>query len=515
MHYEKLDDYPEGFLWGASSAAYQIEGAAAEDGKGPSIWDVYAHEPGNTYKGTTGDVAVDHYHRLVEDLDLMKRMGLKAYRFSVAWSRVIPTGDGEVNPAGLDFYARLIDGLLERGIQPVPTLYHWDLPEALQEKYEGWESRECIDAFEKYCRVMFTAFGDRVKYWITINEQNVFTSMGYRWQLHPPKKNDVKTMFLVNHHVNLANARAINLFHKLVPGGLIGPSFGYGPVYPLDSDPANVLASVNADDFNNNWWLDVYCRGEYPYFTLKALQRMGIAPEVSAADDALLRSATPDFLGVNYYHGGTVAENRLDRPVDPAGGKPSETDKEDKTDETARADAKGEKAEKKEFSGIDPYLMQPKEGQAQTPEVPMFQSMANPYVEKSAWGWEIDPVGFRIALRQLFEKYRLPLFVTENGLGAADTVQNGEIHDSYRIKYLEDHLLAMKEAVTDGVPVIGYCAWSFTDLLSWLNGYRKRYGFVYVDCNDEQSGTLDRTPKDSFFWYRDIIKTNGGLLGKE
>ena len=491
MHYEQLDHFPESFLWGASSAAYQIEGGAAEDGKGPSIWDTYAHQPGNTFKGTTGDVAVDHYHRLEEDLDLMKRLGLKAYRFSVAWSRVIPDGDGEVNEAGLDFYRRLINGLIARGIEPVPTLYHWDLPASLQERFGGWVSHKTIDAFEKFAGVMFRAFGDRVTYWITINEQNVFTAMGYRWETHPPKINDVKAMFVANHHVNLANARAINLFHKLVPTGKIGPSFGYGPVYPLTANPADVLASLNADDFNNNWWLDVYVRGEYPYFTMKALQRMGVAPEVTPADDELLHSAHPDFLGVNYYHGGTVEENRLDRP--------------------APADEGGSKA----FSSTDPYLMQPKEGQAQSPEVPMFQSVSNPYVSKTEWGWEIDPIGFRVALRQLFERYRLPLFITENGLGAADVVaDDGNIHDGYRIDYLRDHLRAVQQAITDGVEVMGFCAWSFTDLLSWLNGYRKRYGFVYVDQNDSETGSLKRIPKDSFFWYRDLIARGGtGLDG--
>lgn len=485
MYHEKLAAFPKDFLWGAASAAYQIEGAVATGGKGPSIWDTYAHTPGNTYHGTTGDVAIDHYHHMVEDVALMAKMGLKAYRFSVAWSRVIPDGEGAVNDAGLDFYRRLIHELRANHIEPVLTLYHWDLPQALQDKYGGWESREVLPAFTHYCQVLFDAFKGDVTYWVTMNEQNVFTSMGYRWGTHPPKVTDVRRMYQANHIVNLANALAINLFHQLVPQGKIGPSFGYGPVYPLTGDPNDVLAALNADDFNNNWWLDVYCRGEYPYFMRRHLSEMGLMPEVTPDDDALLRSAKPDFLGINYYHGGTVQQNRIEKPV-------------------ATTDAK-----EKAFSAVDPYLMQPKADQAQSPEVPMFNAVSNPYLKQTDWGWEIDPVGFRVALRQVYERYQLPLFVTENGLGALDTLENGTVDDQYRIDYLDAHVKSMQAAITDGVDMIGYCAWSFTDLLSWLNGYRKRYGFVYVDRDDDDAKSLARIPKRSFYWYQALIKRNG------
>lgn len=483
MYYQKLDDFPKDFLWGASSAAYQIEGAAQEDGKGPSIWDKYAHQLGNTFKGTTGDVAIDHYHHYREDVALMKAMGLKAYRFSVSWSRIYPDGEGKVNPKGLEFYHNLLHELRKADVEPVLTIYHWDLPLALQEKYQGWESRETIKAFENYAKTLFKEFGDEVKYWVTINEQNVFTSMGYRWGTHPPKKHDVKKMFLVNHNVNLANALAIKDFHEMVPDGKIGPSFGYGPVYPRSCNPNDVLAALNAADFNNNWWLDVYCHGEYPYFTMKQLQRLDIAPKVTAEDSKILKAGKPDFLGINYYHGGTVQQNRIEKPV--------------------------KKDQQEKFNKTDPYLMQPKEDQAQSPEVPMFNNVDNPTIGKTEWGWGIDPVGFRIALRQVYEKYRLPIMVTENGLGAKDKVEDGQIKDDYRIDYLKDHVKAMKEAITDGVDLIGYCAWSFTDLLSWLNGYTKRYGFVYVDQNDEENGSLKRIPKKSFAWYKEVIATNG------
>lgn len=265
MYHKQLDDFPKDFLWGASSAAYQIEGAAREDGKGPSIWDKYAHQAGNTFKGTTGDIAVDHYHRYKEDIKLMAKQGLKAYRFSVSWSRILPDGEGKVNQAGVNFYHHLIKELRKNEIEPVLTMYHWDLPLALQEKYQGWESKKTIAAFVNYAKLLFKEFGSEVKYWVTINEQNVFTSMGYRWGTHPPKKQNVKAMFLADHYVNLANALATIEFHQMVPTGKIGPSFGYGPVYPKTNNPEDVLAALNADDFNNNWWLDVYCRGKYPF----------------------------------------------------------------------------------------------------------------------------------------------------------------------------------------------------------------------------------------------------------
>lgn len=485
MYHENLESFPEGFLWGAASAAYQIEGAYNSDGKGPSIWDDYTKIPGKTFEGTNGDIAVDHYHRYKEDVKLMAEMGLKAYRFSVSWSRILPEGEGRVNEEGLAFYERLVDECLKYNIEPVLTLYHWDLPLALQEKYEGWESRKTIDAFKQYCEVLFERLGKKVTYWVTFNEQNVFTSMGFRWAAHPPNVTDTKRLFEANHIINLANAEAIKLFRKMVPKGNIGPSFGYGPVYPLTSRPEDVLAAENANDFNNSWWLDVYCKGKYPVTTFRQLERKGIAPTVESGDLELLKEGKPDFLGINYYHGGTVSQNKL----------------ENKTKETKKD---------KTFSATDPYLMQPKEEQSQSPEVPMFQSTENPYLEKTEWGWEIDPVGFRVALRQVFARYDLPLFVTENGLGAKDIVtEEGTINDDYRIDYLNQHISEMKKAVTDGVDLMGYCAWSFTDLLSWLNGYKKRYGFVYVDRTEKDEKDMKRLPKKSYYWYKEVIKTNG------
>lgn len=484
MYYKELTPFSSTFLWGAASAAYQVEGGWNKEGKGPSIWDTYTAE--NTDKAKeNGKMAVDHFHRFKEDVALMKQMKLRAYRFSVAWSRVIPDGEGSINEKGLGFYEELIDELIKNGIEPVLTLYHWDLPDALQKKYGGWESAKTVEAFTEYCHVLFERLGHKVTYWITMNEQNVFIPLGYRWAVHPPAVSDLKRMYQANHYVNLANAQAINLFHQLVPQGKIGPSFGYGPVYPLTSDPLDVLAAENAEAFNNDWWLSVYCLGEYPKSVLNQLKKMGIAPQITEQDQQLLKSARPDFLGINYYHGGTVQANQFE---------------------------KGNK-QQKEFSAVDPYLMQSEDGKDQAPETVMFTNVENPFLKKSDWGWEIDPVGFRIALRKIQKNYRLPIFVTENGLGAYDVLDEKEkVHDTYRIEYLKNHLIELQKAMTDGVEVIGYCAWSFTDLLSWLNGFQKRYGFVYVDQSEGEN--LRRIPKESFYWYKKVIETNGELLTK-
>ncbi|KAE9560605.1 aryl-phospho-beta-D-glucosidase [Companilactobacillus bobalius] len=474
--------FPEHFLWGAASAAYQVEGAYNTDGKGPSIWDEFSKIPGKTKHNTNGQIAVDFYHHYKEDIVLMAEMGLKAYRFSVSWSRILPNGEGEVNQEGLDFYEKVIDELQKHQIEPILTLYHWDLPEVLQTKYGGWESRHTIDAFVEYCRILFDKFGTKVKYWITFNEQNVFTSLGYRWASHPPNVSDSKRMFQANHIVNLANAKAIQTFHQVVPQGKIGPSFGYGEVYPLTSSPADVLAAVDANQFNNDWWLDVYCRGEYLERIMRLLKQMHIAPDVTIEDKKVLQTGKPDFLGINYYHGGTVKAPDTEKVITG-----------------------------KNFDKIDPYLMAG-DAQSNTPESQLFQSVENPYLDKTNWGWEIDPIGFRIALRQVYEKYRLPLIITENGLGAFDKLEGGQVDDQYRIDYLNDHLVQVGKAISDGVPVFGFCAWSFTDLLSWINGYDKRYGFVYIDRDDYSPKSLLRIKKKSFNWYQRIIETNGGKL---
>lgn len=479
MEYEKMSQFPTDFLWGASSAAYQIEGAYQEDGKGLSVWDKFVRIPGKTFKGTNGDVAVDHYHRFKEDVALMKEQGLKAYRFSIAWTRIYPDGKGKVNQKGIDFYNRLIDELIANNIEPVATLYHWDLPQALQDEYAGWESREIITDFTNYAKTCFDAFGDRVKYWVSLNEQNVFISHGYQMESHPPAVNDEKRMYAANHIANLANASAIKAFHEGHYQGGIGPSFAYSPGYAVNGDPKNQVAATNYEDYAAHFWMDIYVYGRYPKIIYKWLTERGTAPIVTEADQALLIAGKPDFMGLNYYQTQTIAANPL------VGG-----------------------------VGLAAENNTGKKGTSSESGVPgMFKTTNNEFLKQTDWDWNIDPEGLRIALRRIDSRYDLPVLITENGLGAYDKLEEGNaIHDDYRIYFINEHIKAIQEAISDGVKVIGYTTWSFTDLLSWSNGYQKRYGFVYIDRDEESAKELKRYKKDSFYWYQKVIKENGSKL---
>jgi len=475
MDHKKLADFPKDFLWGSASAAYQVEGAWDKDGKGVSVWDEFVRIPGKTFKGTNGDIAVDHYDRYKEDVRLMKEQGLKAYRFSVAWTRVFPNGKGEVNQKGLQFYIDLVDELIANGIEPVLTIYHWDLPQALQDEYGGWESRKIIEDFANYTKVLFETFRGKVKYWVSLNEQNVFTFHGWMIASHPPGKRDEKLFYEVNHIANLVNATVINLFHDMDMPGQIGPSFAYSPQYAIDANPINVLAAENAEDMQSHFWMDVYIYGEYPIAALNILKEQGLAPTIEDGDMALLRSAKPDFLGINYYQSAANAWNPLEDGVG-----------------MGEMNTTGKKGTS---------------GESGTPG--LFKRVTNPYIERTNWDWEIDPMGLRIAMRRINSRYRLPILITENGLGEYDKVEDGQIHDQYRIDFLSAHVSAIRQAISDGVNVLGYCTWSYTDLLSWLNGYQKRYGFVYVDQDETMEGTLKRIPKDSYYWYKQVIEENG------
>lgn len=468
-----VKNFPKGFLWGSASAAYQVEGAWDKDGKSESIWDRYVRIPGTTFKGTNGNLAVDHYHRYKEDVALMAEQGLKAYRFSIAWTRILPQGRGEVNQAGIQFYSDLIDELLAHDIEPVVTIYHWDLPQVLQEEYGGWESRQIVDDFVNYSAVLFEAFGDRVKYWVTLNEQNIFMTLGYVQELHPPKVHSYQRMYNANHNANLANALTIKKFRDMKVPGQIGPSFAYNPAYSIDSKPENVIATENYEAFNSSWWMDMYINGKYPKTVLKALEGMDIYIDIQEGDDEILADARPDFLGINYYQTNTVAYN----PVDGVS--------------VGKMNTTGEKGSSEE-SGM-PGL---------------FKRVQNPFVERTNWDWEIDPQGLKLGIKRITNRYDIPIMITENGLGEYDKLtEDKEIHDDYRIKYISDHVDAIGEAIQEGSDVIGYCTWSYTDLLSWLNGYQKRYGFVYVDREeDDATAKLTRYKKDSYYWYKNLIE---------
>lgn len=468
-----MSNFPKDFLWGSASAAYQIEGAASLDGKGPSIWDVYSAIPGNTFKNTTGEVAIDFYHKFIEDIELMKEMGLKAYRFSVSWPRIFPKGKGEINTKGVEFYHEVIDKLIESGVEPILTIYHWDLPQALQDEYAGWESRNIIEDFDNYCRFLFKEYGKKVKYWVSLNEQNIFTQLGYLWQLHPPKKSDYQLFINVNHIANVANARAINSFRELCPEGKIGPSFAFGPCYAKTCKPEDVIAMEDAQELTNFLWLDVYARGEYSPLHINLLKRMNIVLDISEEDKKILKKAIPDFMGVNYYSTNTVAKTKVEDKNQPE-------QKGNTVQSTSNA----------------------------APTEALFTGATNEHVKLTDWNWVIDPHGLRVALRRITSRYNIPIMITENGLGAYDTLEDGEVHDNYRIEYLREHIEAIDEAIADGCNVIGYCTWSFQDLFSWLNGYAKRYGFVFVDRDEENEKELKRYKKDSFYWYKNIIASN-------
>lgn len=483
MEQMKVERFPEDFLWGSASAAYQIEGGYREGGKGMSNWDAFVRIPGKTYKGTTGDVAVDHYHRYLEDIRLMAEMGLKTYRFSIAWTRIYPEGRGEINQQGVDFYTAIIDECLRQHIEPMVTIYHWDLPQALVDAYGGWESPQVIDDFVAYAKTLFRLWGQKVKYWITLNEQNIFTSLGWLTAQHPPGKfDDQKTFYQVNHHAFMAHAKTVLAYREMGGKGNIGASFAYTPSYALDCRPMNAMAKCNYDDLKNYWWMDVYAYGRYPIAAMTYLKKKNIAPVIQDGDMEILKKAASEitFMGVNYYQSCVCEYNPMDG-VTPYG--------------------------EMNTTGV--------KGTAQVTGIPgIYKNPANPYLLTTDWDWSIDPMGLQFCCREITSRYGLPIVISENGLGAFDKLEaDHKIHDDYRIAYLQHHLQALGEAIEEGCRVIAYCTWSFTDLLSWLNGYQKRYGFIYVD-RDEEGGTLDRYKKDSYYWYQDVIQTNGASLYK-
>ncbi|MEL4358770.1 MULTISPECIES: glycoside hydrolase family 1 protein [unclassified Luteococcus] len=462
--------FPADFWWGASTSAYQVEGGWDADGKGPSIVDTREHFPEGTsdYK-----VASDHYHRMREDVALMAELGLKAYRFSIAWTRVLPSGRGEVNQPGLDFYRDLVDELLANGIEPVVTLYHFDLPAALDDQ-GGWGNRATVVAFVEYARILFEALGEKVKYWLTINEQNMMVLHGDAvGSTGRSGQTDKKSIYQQNHHMFLAGARVTSLLHQMVPDAKIGPAPNIIAIYPATPDPDDVLAADNWDAVRNLMYLDVAVHGRYHPVAWRYLVDRGLEPAFEPEDEQVLRDGRPDFIAFNYYATHTVGASRGDA-----------------TDLQSRAG----------------------DQQVVRGEVGLYRAVKNEHLRTNAWGWEIDPVGLRITLRRLHDRYRLPLLITENGIGAHDELVDGAVHDDYRIDFYRQHIEQLALAIGDGVHLMGYCPWSAIDLISTHSGVAKRYGFVYVDRNEFDLGTLARIRKDSFGWYREVIATNGKKL---
>lgn len=468
MIHKTLKSFPENFLWGASTSAYQVEGANLEDGKGPSCQDVKKVPEGTSEL----DVCADHYHRYKEDIALMAEMGFKTYRFSISWSRIIPQGIGEVNPKGIEFYNNLINECLKYNIEPLVTMFHFDMPAALDEK-GSWGNRESVDWFLYFAKVMYENFGDRVKYWLTINEQNMLTLVGpVIGTLHLPEncENVMKEVYQQNHHMLVAQAKAMVLCHEMIPGAKIGPAPNISLVYPATCKPKDILAAQNLNAIRNWLYLDMAVYGKYNNIVWAYLEKNDACPHFEEGDEEALANAHPDFIGFNYYSTATV---QWDDGQTEFGGK--------------AADQQSSRGE----SGI-------------------YRGFRNPNLLTTEFGWEIDPDGFRATIREMYSRYRLPMVVTENGLGAYDTLtEDGKVHDPYRIEYLRRHIEQLQLAISDGCEMMGYCPWSAIDLISTHEGMKKRYGFIYVDRDEFDLKTLNRYRKDSFYWYKKVIASNG------
>lgn len=462
--------FPDDFLWGASSSAFQIEGAYDEDNKGLSVADFNSFKKSQIQADTK--VAADFYHHYEEDIDLMKELGMKTYRFSIAWTRIIPDGEGEINLEGISFYNKVINKLIENNIEPFVTLYHFDLPFALVEKYNGWEGRETVYAFERFAKICFKEFGDRVKYWQPHNEQNLIVRVNERINIYD--ENDEykidKMRAQMDYNMCLAHALAVNACHEMIPDSKIGPAVSSSVTYPLTCKPEDVYAARMNDNFKVYYMLDMHQYGEYPGYYMNYLKERNIMPVMEEGDKSILKKAKMDFIAVNYYRTNCA--------------------------EALKAD--------------DEHPLGSREGTVDFNMYGLFKMSMNPNLKATEYGAAIDPSGFRVALNEYWQRYHLPLIVTENGLGTPDILtEDGKVHDEYRIDYLRSHIEACALAIEDGVEMIGYCPWSFMDLLSSAQGFRKRYGLVYTNRTDDELLDLKRIKKDSFYWYQNVIKNNG------
>ena len=470
MIIKKNHKMPEGFLWGASTSAYQVEGESRSHGKGPSVQDTKELPP-----GTSGfDVCADFYNHYKEDIALMAEMGFKTFRFSVAWTRILPAGTGEVNPEGIEFYGNVIDECLRYGIEPLVTMFHFDLPDALEKK-GGWSRRESVDEFLYFAKILFENYGDRVKYWLTINEQNMLTLAGEAIGTSDftGVKNKYKKLYQENHHMLLAQAKTMKLCHEMLPHAKIGPAPNISLVYPATCKPKDVLAAQNFNAIRNWLYLDMAVFGYYNNLAWKFLEERDAIPEISDGDMEIMASGHPDFIAFNYYNTATV---------------------------------EWEDGEKE-------LTVTQMDQQSGASESGVYKNVRNENLQMTQFGWEIDPEGFRATMREIYSRYHLPMIVTENGLGAHDTLtEDGRIHDDYRIEYLRKHIEQIKLAVSEGCEMMGYCPWSAIDLVSTHEGIVKRYGFIYVNRDEFDLKDMARYRKDSFFWYKRVIETNGEEL---
>ena len=472
--------FPERFLWGGALAANQCEGGYREGRKGLTTVDLcpIGENRLDVMKGNIPELkikddeyypsheAIDFYHRYKEDIALFAEMGFKCLRISIAWSRIFPNGD-EIKPneEGLKFYDLMFDEMIKNNIEPVVTICHFDTPIGIIEKFGGWKNRRFIDFYLNYCKVIFERYKDKVKYWMTFNEINMilhlpFMGAGVRFT---EEDNKLQVMYQSAHHELIASALATKLAHEIIPESMVGCMLAAGDFYPYTCNPKDVMEAKKKDR-ENLMFIDVQSRGEYPGYAKRFFRENNINIIMEENDEVILKENTVDFIGFSYYASRCAS---VDSEV-----------------------LKGKTA-----------------GNA-------FKSVRNPYVKVSEWGWQIDPEGLRITCNSLHDRYQKPLFIVENGLGANDVIEDdGSINDDYRIDYLREHIKTMKEAILDGVNLIGYTPWGCIDLVSASTGeMRKRYGFIYVDKDNEGNGTLERRKKKSFYWYKKVITSNGENL---
>lgn len=475
--------FPKGFLWGGALAANQSEGAYLAGGKGLSTVDLLPYgENRRAYmkgEGTPLEVkegvyypsheAIDFYHRYPEDIKLFAEMGFNALRVSISWARIFPTGMEEIpNEEGLAFYDRLFSEMEKYKIEPIVTLAHFDLPVGLVKEYGGWRSRKVVPLFERYAQTVFARYAKQVRYWLTFNEINMLLHLPFLGAglVFEEGENRKQIQYQAAHHQLLASALAVKAAHELIPGSQVGCMLAAGTFYPYSCHPEDVHLAMEKDR-ESFFFIDVQSRGHYPSYAERFFRTHHITLETEPEDDAVLREGVVDYIGFSYYSSRTTS-------ADP-------------------------EVAKKQTSGN------------------VFGSIANPHVRRSDWGWTIDPIGFRITANQLYDRYQKPLFVVENGIGTVDAVtKDGVIQDEDRIHYLAEHIRELGEAIEDGVDIIGYTCWGPIDIVSASTGeMKKRYGFVSVNRDNEGNGTLERTRKKSFEWYKEIIRSNGRLVFKE
>lgn len=464
--------FPKGFLWGGAVAANQCEGAYNEDGKGLSIQDIMPKGiVGSITEEPTADnmklIGIDFYHRYKEDIKLFAEMGFKVFRTSIAWSRIFPNGDEkEPNELGLKFYDDLFDECHKYGIEPLVTISHYETPLHLAKEYDGWVNHKLIGFYENYVRAIFTRYKDKVKYWLTFNEINsVLHAPLMSGGIYTPKeKLSLKDLYQAIHHELVASALAVKIGHEIMPGAMIGCMILSLPTYPLTPNPDDVIKTMD-EEHKNYFFADIHVRGRYPKYLNKYLEENNVKIEITKEDEEILKN-TVDFVSFSYY------SSRC---------------------ESATPEAQNSKGN-------------------------IMGGIKNPHLKESEWGWQIDPQGLRYVLNQFYDRYQIPLFIVENGLGAVDVLVEGEdgqftVNDDYRIAYLDAHLKEVAKAIEDGVDLMGYTTWGCIDLVSASTAQlKKRYGFIYVDRNDDGSGTLKRYKKKSFNWYKQVIQSNGGCL---